>query len=180
MADGSVNPPQSESDLEQIAGFFLRHGVEFLVIGGQAEILMGSPRITYDTDLCYRRTAENLDRLANALRDLNPRLRGAPPDLLIVLDAQALALGNNYTFDTRFGPLDLLGWVEPHGPYEAMLPASETHEVGDMEIRTIGLEDLIRVKEHIRRAKDSGSLLQLLAIRTLRNETHGSDTEQHN
>jgi len=31
-------------------------GVEFMVIGGQAEALMGSARVTYDVDLCYRRT----------------------------------------------------------------------------------------------------------------------------
>ncbi len=178
MVDENVKPTQCESELEQIAGLLARHGVEFLVVGGQAEILMGSPRITYYTDICYRRTAENLNRLANALKELKPTLRGAPPDLPIVLDAPALTLGNNYTFDTRFGPVDFLGWVEPHGPYEAMLPQSESYPVGDMEIRTIGLEDLIRVKEHIRRSKDSDSLFQLLAIRKLRNETHGSDTEQ--
>ena len=34
--------------------------------GPQAEALMGSPRVTYDVDLCYRRTPENLERLARA------------------------------------------------------------------------------------------------------------------
>ncbi|HVT28344.1 MAG TPA: hypothetical protein VHE81_10060 [Lacipirellulaceae bacterium] len=109
MADESVKPTQSESELEQIAEQLTRHSVEFLVIGGQAEILMGSPRITYDIDICYRRTGENLNRLANALQELKPTLRGAPPDLPIVLEAPALALGNNYTFNTRFGPASLAG-----------------------------------------------------------------------
>jgi len=177
MAEDSENPKPNESDLEAIAAFFLRHGVEFLVIGGQAELLMGSPRITYDTDFCYRRTSENLNRLASALKELKPTLRGAPPDLPIVLDSAALAFGNNYTFDTRFGPLDLLGWVEPFGDFESLLPNSETYRVGDVELRTIGLEDLIRVKEHIARSKDSDSLFQLLAIRRIRNEMHGSDND---
>jgi predicted nucleotidyltransferase len=38
-------------------------------------------------------------------------------------------------------------------------------------VKTIGLEDLIRVKKHIRRPKDQESLLQLLAIRKAREDT---------
>src|SRR5688572_29912132 len=92
--------------LERAARLMRSHGVEFVVIGGQAEYLFGSPRVTYDVDLCYRRSNENLERLASALRELKPTLRGAPPDLPIVLDAKALSLGANYTFDTSLGKLD--------------------------------------------------------------------------
>ena len=44
-----------KSDLEQIYEVMTAAAVEFIVIGGQAETLMGSPRITYDVDLCYLR-----------------------------------------------------------------------------------------------------------------------------
>jgi hypothetical protein len=124
-----------------------RHGVEFIVIGGQAEYLFGSPRVTYDVDLCYRRTRENLERLAAALIELKPTLRGAPPDLPFVIDARSLALGENFTFNTSVGPLDLLGWVEPLGNYETLLQHAETYPVGGQHVRSISLEDLIRVKE---------------------------------
>jgi hypothetical protein len=170
MAGDSANQMPELSDLERIATILLRHGVEFLVVGGQAEALMGSPRVTYDTDLCYRRSKENLERLAEALQELQPTLRGAPADLPFVLDAHALAFGSNYTLNTSLGPLDLLGWVEPLGTYESLIPASETYAVGGITLRTIGLEDLIRIKQHIGRAKDRESLLQLLAIRALRGE----------
>jgi hypothetical protein len=46
MADDIANPMSEKSDLEQIASILLRHGVQFIVIGGQAEALMGSPRVT--------------------------------------------------------------------------------------------------------------------------------------
>src|SRR5436189_5682930 len=101
------------SALERIAEILERHGVEFIVIGGQAEWVMGSPRITYDVDVCYRRSKENLERLANALKELKPTLRRAPPDLPFIIDARSLALGNNFTFDTSIIKLDILGWVEP-------------------------------------------------------------------
>ncbi|MBI2826148.1 MAG: hypothetical protein HYX69_15825 [Planctomycetia bacterium] len=174
MADDSERKTPEVSDLEKIAAILARHKVEFLVVGGQAELLMGSPRVTYDTDLCYARTEQNLDRLADALKEIDPSLRGAPPDLPLVLDARALAFGNNYTLNTAVGPLDLLGWVEPLGTYKELLPCAETYKLGGLTVQTIGLDDLIRVKEHVGRAKDRESLLQLLAIRRLRNEVQGS------
>jgi hypothetical protein len=130
---------------------------------------MGSARVTYDVDLCYRRTPENLERLAAALGSLNLTLRGAPPELKFRLDAQALALGQNYTFqvDGEY-PLDLLGYLEPVGVYEDLLPQAETVEIGGRPTRVIGLDDLIRIKRHINRPKDRESLLQLEAIKRLR------------
>jgi hypothetical protein len=168
LAAGNGKKMPEQSELEAFAEVLLRHGVEFIVIGGQAETLMGSPRVTFDTFLCYRRTPENLKNLAAALKDLNPTLRSAPADLPIRLDAESLALGNNYTFETSLGPLDLLGWVEPLGTFEVLVPASESYKVGALNLRTIGLEDLITIKQHIGRPKDRESLLQLLAIREIR------------
>ena len=44
------------SPLERFCVLFAGAGVEFMVVGGQAEVLMGGARVTYDMDLCYRRT----------------------------------------------------------------------------------------------------------------------------
>lgn len=81
-----------------------------------------------------------------------------------------MALGNNYTFDTSLGKLDLLGWVEPIGDYEALRAQAETYPVGDLRLSVISLDQLIRIKEHIGRSKDRDSLYQLLAIKRLREE----------
>jgi len=159
-----------KSALEQIAEVLLAHEVEFIVIGGQAELLMGSPRVTYDVDLCYRRTHENLERLARALREIKPALRDAPGDLPFVIDAQSLALGSNFAFVTSIGTLDLLGWVEPLGEYEVLLRNAHVVRVGKLDLRVIDLEDLITIKRHIQRPKDRESLQQLLAIKRIRDE----------
>jgi predicted nucleotidyltransferase len=66
--------------------------------------------------------------------------------------------------------LDLLGWVEPFGTYEALLPGSELIDVGGIGLRVIGLDDLIAIKQHIRRPKDQVTLLQLEALKRLRDE----------
>src|SRR5438477_9138257 len=159
-----------KSPLEQIAELFEQHGVEFMVIGEQEEVLFGSLRVTCDVDLCYRRTPSNLQRLATALRELNVSLRGAPPDLPFQIDERSLALGSNFTFNTKLGPLDLLAWVEPHGDYEKLFKRAERYALGTIQVWTISLDDLIRVKEHIHRPKDRASLFQLKAIKQIRNE----------
>lgn len=165
MADST-----EKTRLERVAAILRNHGVEFIVIGGEAATLHGSPLATFDTDLCYRRSAENLRRLAEALREIRPTLRGAPPDLKFTLDERALALGCNYTFSTPFGDLDLLGEVEPIGRFEEVRVGAQWMDFDGAPIEVIGLEDLIRVKEYIARPKDRAALYQLLAIKRLRDE----------
>lgn len=66
-----------QSPIEHAVDVMIRHGVEFIVIGGQAEVLHDGNRVTFDIDFCYRRTKPNLERLAVALREIKPRLRSA-------------------------------------------------------------------------------------------------------
>lgn len=167
---------ESRSLLEDFAAKLLAHGVEFIVIGGQAENLHGSPRVTYDVDLCYRRTPENLARLAGALTELKVRLRGAPPDLPFRLDARSLAAGTNFTFAADMGDLDLLGYVEPLGGYDEVAAHATTIRVGGMDLRVISLDDLLRIKRHIKRPKDRESLHHLEAIKRQRERGGGTDT----
>lgn len=163
MGEGTEKPR-----LLVLAELLDRHGVEFLVIGGQAAVLHGSPLPTFDVDLCYRRTAGNLERLAAALKEIHPTLRGAPPDLPFRLDARSLALGANFTFDTDLGPLDLLAWIEPLGTYESLIARAERIDLGSVRVSVISLDDLLAIKRHINRPKDQVAALQLEALKRLR------------
>ena len=163
---------QPKSELRRIAEVMAQHGVEYIVIGGQAESLMGSPRVTYDVDLCYRRTPDNLTRLAAALTQLGARLRNVPADVPFLLDAKTLEMGSNFTFHTSVIDLDILGYVEPIGDYPAVAASAEEYTLVDgRRVRTIGLDDLIRVKSTIKRFKDGESMFQLLAIKRVRGTT---------
>jgi predicted nucleotidyltransferase len=156
--------------LVRIAELLQRHRVEFLVIGGTAAVLLGSPLTTFDVDLCYLRDRTNLERLAKALSEIHPTLRGAPADLPFRLDAESLALGANFTFETDVGPLDLLGYVEPLGLYEDLLPRSEEMDLGTCRVKVIGLDDLIAIKRHLGRPKDRNALVQLEELKRLRDQ----------
>ncbi len=157
-----------KSRLEQFCDLFARHGVEFIIMGGQAEFLYGSARLTFDWDFCYRRTQENLERLAHALKELGVTLRNAPSDLPFLIDAKSLALGENFTFNTATGGLDLFGYVEPIGGYDEVGKRATRMTLGDLDVQVIALDDLIRIKEHIQRPKDRDSLMHLRAIKEAR------------
>ena len=133
----------------------VRHDVDFVLIGGMAGTARGSAFVTLDLDVAYERSRRNLERLAEALRELDVTLRGAPPGLPFILDAKALENGANFTFDTRFGPLDIL--TDPDGaPAYATLRegAGEPLDVEGVHIRVASLDHLIAMKEAAGRPED--------------------------
>ena len=144
---------------------FLDHEVRFVLIGGYAGALRGSPLITGDVDICYARDDENLARLVEALGSLTVRLRGAPPDVPFRLDAQTLRAGDHFTFSSSAGPVNILD--TPSGTKGfADLDATATDEVVDgLTIRVASVEDLIRMKRAAGRPKDLIALEWLSAVR---------------
>lgn len=165
---------ERKSDFERLVARLNDHQVEFVVVGGRAEALHGSPRVTYDVDLCYRRSRENLSRLAECLRGLKPRLRGAPPEVPFTADRRTLELGGSFTMTTDLGDLDLLAEIEPIGDFEHVLAQSDLITLDDLPVRVLGLEALIRVKQHLGRTKDLEALRHLLAIRRLLDSREGT------
>jgi hypothetical protein len=77
---------------EEILRTLERYRVRYVLIGGVAATLHGSPLPTRDADLCPSREDENLDRLAAALRDMGSRIRtpDAPEGVPFACDAAFL------------------------------------------------------------------------------------------
>ena len=139
-------------------------GVEFVIVGGVAATLHGSAHITYDLDVVYRRTRENMERLAAALAPIRPYLRGAPAGLPFTLDAETLARGLNFTLTTALGDLDLLGEVAGGGTYENLFPEADVGRTDGVEFRYVSLRRLILLKRAAGRAKDLNMLAELEAL----------------
>ena len=91
MSETSFQPAEIIAALE-------RHAVRYVVIGGLAATLHGSPVMTTDADICPAREGDDLERLARALVGLRARIRtpGVPEGLAFACD-----------LTTRFGDLDL-------------------------------------------------------------------------
>lgn len=153
------------TDFERLLSVLTTAGVEFIVIGGFAATAHGSAHTTVDLDVVYRRTPDNLGRLAGALGPLRPYLRGAPAGLPFRLDPDTLRQGLNFTLVTEAGDLDLLGEATGGGTYEALLPHSEVRDVGGLECRFVDLPTLIRLKRAAGRPKDLERIAELEALR---------------
>lgn len=139
--------------------------VEFIVIGGFAATLHGSPRLTVDVDVLYRRTPENIRRLAAALSPHDAYLRGAPKGLPFTWDEETIRKGLNFTLSTTLGPVDVLGEVVGAGNYESLLPQTELIVIEGIDVRVASLEALIAMKRAAGRVKDRESIAELETIR---------------
>lgn len=142
--------------------------VEFVVIGGVAGLAHGLAHVTFDVDVCYRRSSDNIERLCNVLSPLHPALRGAPPDLPFKFDVATVASGLNFTLTTDLGDLDLLGEVAGLGEYEAVSAASETLPLYGLSIQVLTIEGLLAAKRAAGRRKDIELIIELEALLELR------------
>src|SRR3954470_22904287 len=141
------------------------HEIEFIVVGGLAAIVHGSPRLTPGVDVVYSRSAENLQRIVDALRPHEPYLRGAPPGLPFLWDAKTLKNGLNFTLRTTLGDIDLLGEITGGGGYENLLPDSQVVPLFGVRARMLDLDKLIEVKRAAGGPKDFETIAELEAIR---------------
>ena len=148
-------------DLGAAIALLSRARVEFIVVGGVAAIAHGSARLTFDLDVVYARDAANLTRLAEALAQVRPYLRGAPPGLPFRWDAATIRRGLNFTLTTTLGDLDLIGEATGGGTYEALLPHSRPLEAFGVPFQCVDLERLIQLKRAAGRPKDLEALAEL-------------------
>src|SRR6266404_7598725 len=84
-------------------------GVEYVIIGGLAATLHGSPLRTGDADVCPSRDPENLSRLAAALQAMGARIRteSVADGLPFACDAAFFRTVELANLVTRFGDLDV-------------------------------------------------------------------------
>jgi predicted nucleotidyltransferase len=152
----------------------LRHEVRFVVVGGVAGTLAGSPVVTRDLDVVYDDSDENLDRLLAALGELEARYRD-PAGRRVAPDAAKLSTFRVSLMTTTQGQLDLLRTIGDDLGYEALLSRTIEYDLGDLRVRAIDLETLIETKAYANRAKD---LYALPFLRELVRRRDGDDSTE--
>ncbi len=146
---------------DEILEVLERHKVLYVVIGGLAAELRGSPYVTRDVDVTPARTRKNFTKLAAALKELDAKLR--IPDmeepLAIALDERMFGQGTTWTFVTKHGYLDIALLPDGTRGYDD-LRRSATHEqiTDNVTILVAALADVIRSKEAAGREKDRAVL----------------------
>jgi len=141
------------------------HDVEFVVIGGIAGRLLGSPTVTNDLDICYARSEENHHRLVKALVALHARLRGVEDDVPFRLDARTIASGDSFTFLTDAGSLDVLGTPSGTEGFGDLIRTATDTDLDGLTIKLCDIEDLLRMKRAAGRPKDLIEAEVLTAVR---------------
>ena len=148
-----------------------RNDVAFVIIGGIAATLHGSARVTFDLDIVYERTPDNLVRLVAALTPFEPYLRGAPPGLPFRFDVETLKRGLNFTLTTSDGSIDLLGDVSGIGNYGVARQHSDEAHLFGGTYYFLDLDALIAAKKAAGRPKDFEAIAELEAIREEREQS---------
>jgi hypothetical protein len=159
--------PPRPPDLRALLTPLVKHGVDFVMVGGMAGLSHGSSYPSYDLDIVYARDRENIERLVESLRDIGVRLRGAPTDLSFLLDARTIENGLNFTFITPHGDLDILGHADGAPSYEELRSNAPVRDILGIDIRVAAIEHLIAMKRAANRPKDRVAVEEYIGLADL-------------
>lgn len=128
----------------------------------------GSSIVTVDVDVCAPLDTQNVGRILEALRGLNPRMRMRPDRPPLPGDPGALIGLRNLYVVCDAGQVDFLGEITGVGPYEVVARSAISLDLGGFVCPVMGLEDLIRSKRAMGRPKDlrAAQELELILRRT--------------
>jgi predicted nucleotidyltransferase len=170
-----ANAPGGSFEAGRLLQALAKNGADFVLIGGLAGLVHGSAYPTFDLDIVYARDRQNIARMVEALREIDVSLRGAPADLPFLLDERTIENGSNFTFETQFGPFDILGHADGMPPYDKLRANSKIASLDGIEVRVASLDDLIAMKRAANRTKDKLMVEEYIAIA---DEQRRSDEER--
>ena len=152
------------------------HAVDYVLIGGLAAVLHGSALVTNDADICPNRDPENLARLADALRELDARVRtpSEPGGVAFACDAEFLAWMQMLNLDTTAGQFDIAFAPAGFAGYDELVEQAIPYDIDGVRVLVAALPDIIRSKQTANRLKDQAALPHLYA---LEDEIAARDTE---
>jgi hypothetical protein len=160
----------------QILAALAGHEVDFVLIGGLAATLHGSPHLTQDVDITPKRDHENLARLSAALTEMGARIRIAGVDggLAFPHNADSLADVGVWNLTTRYGDLDISFVPTGTTGFTDLTRDAVAVTVEGVDVRVASLADIVRSKEAANRDKDHLTLPTLREILARRDQHPGT------
>lgn len=156
MPQDELRPSSFSADTRDFLAALHDHGVEYLIVGGEAVIYYGHPRLTGDIDIFYNLTEDNVARLYAALNEF---WDGTIPGL--ESEQELREPGMILQFGIAPNRIDLLNRIDGV-EFQAAWPHRQEVRVaeGDADILVcfIGLDDLVRNKRAAGRPKDLDDL----------------------
>lgn len=154
-------------NLKNLLERLLSHNIDFVLVGGFAGVVHGSTQVTQDIDICAAVTNQSIQKMREALRDLNPRHRMNSAFKPSFLDYPVdLKDTRNIYLETDFGVLDIMSELPPIGGFERIKSRSVSIDLFGYKARVISLDDLIAIKDVMGRPKDQQAARELKIIRS--------------
>jgi hypothetical protein len=152
-------------DARELFNALARHDVEYLTIGGIAIQAYGGQRLTLGLDIAIDPSSANVQRLADALLELDARILGPEGRRSqSTPSAQRLASSDQWHLITPHGPLDILTLPARLGAFKNM--RAQAHEVplGELSIPIAHRDDLLEMKRAAGRPQDLADVRLLEAL----------------
>ncbi|MCH2534625.1 MAG: hypothetical protein MK008_09320 [Bdellovibrionales bacterium] len=154
------------NDLNLLLKTLLESKLEFLVVGGFAAVVHGSSYVTKDLDITMLMSADNVEKLRNALKKFDPKHRMNPSFKPSFLEEPKSIDGlNNIYLETTAGILDIVTLNKSLGSFEDLKSRALTVELFGYDCLVLSLDDLINIKESMNRTKDKIVLEELKQIK---------------
>jgi len=147
---------EPELDAEGILAVLADNGVRYVIVGGFAGVVYGSPYVTFDIDIVPDVAEGNLKRLSDALRALGARIwtQSEPQGLPFDHDARSLADANVWNLVTDHGRLDISFVPSGTSGYDDVARDAVHLTILGVPADVASLADVIRSKEAAGREKD--------------------------
>lgn len=153
-------------DTRQLLQLLLQHRVDCVLVGGYAAVIHGSATVTRDLDVCFHFCSENIRKLFQALKEVNPVVRaGSGMISLFECTPERLAQLNNLYMKTDLGHLDLLGNIMGIGSYDEVRKHFTEVNIFGLPCLVLDIGSLIKTKKEVGRPKDLQVVLELEVIR---------------
>jgi hypothetical protein len=155
-------------DVQELIRLLHRHDVRYLLVGGEAVIHHGYPRLTGDVDFHYQRSAANVRKLYAALEEFwgGPVPAVGSADELLAEDV-IVQFGRP---PNRVDLISTLGTVSFARAWRRRVVESLHTAKGDVPLHIIGLGDLLQSKRDAGRHKDLDDIEHLAPLQRRRNK----------
>ncbi|MBA3300824.1 MAG: hypothetical protein H0T15_03060 [Thermoleophilaceae bacterium] len=153
----------SELRLRELLRRLASAEVEFVLVGGLAVNAWGYVRGTRDLDLVPDPAAENLERLAALLEELDGRVETAEGRLGPSAIGTFLRAGDRALVATPLGPVDVLQGLPQVPGYRQLRPEAVAVDLEDLTVMVCSLEHLKVMKRASDRPQDAEDLRALEA-----------------
>jgi len=143
-------------DPERLVKALDAEGVRFVLVGALGARLFGFPRVTAVADIAPASDADNMERLARALRTLHVRVftETIPEGLSFDVSAAMLARSTLWNLTCDAGRLDLV--FEPHGTsgFDDLVTTAVPFDLFGARVLVAPLRDTLRMKDASGRPQD--------------------------